>query len=143
MGGASDLGIGPFATQVSWTQNQGEVQIIFEDGTAANLHSHGTAACDTVGSKLCCGESPFEVNLNGNWVRVDKWRVQDTKVVLEQVDTESKNLRYDWEYYPQCALYNGEGGPEDHAAIAATPFRIWIEAAPKPEQCATTCEANA
>ena len=31
--------------------------------------------------------------------------------------------------YPQCALYNGQGGPEDHEGLAAPPF---LEGLPQP-----------
>ena len=33
-------------------------------------------------------------------------------------------VRFDWEGYPQCALYNGAptSGPDDHMGIAAPPF---------------------
>ena len=38
-------------------------------------------------------------------------------------------VRLEWEGYPQCALMNGVGGPDDHTANAAAPF-IW-EAPPQ------------
>jgi sialate O-acetylesterase len=46
--------------------------VSFAAGTAGGLHHAGTADCDLVGSKLCCGESPFEVQLgNGTWQRTN------------------------------------------------------------------------
>ena len=41
-------------------------------------------------------------------------------------------VRYDWEGYPQCALYNGVGGPDNHTGIAATPFLIAPPSPPPP-----------
>lgn len=32
-------------------------------------------------------------------------------------------ILYAFETYPECSLYNGEGGCDDHEGIAATPFR--------------------
>jgi hypothetical protein len=31
-------------------------------------------------------------------------------------------VRLEWEGYPQCALYNGQGGPNDHSGLPAKPF---------------------
>jgi hypothetical protein len=31
-------------------------------------------------------------------------------------------VQYAWEQWPQCSLYNGNGGCDDHEGIAATPF---------------------
>ena len=33
-------------------------------------------------------------------------------------------VRYAWAAFPQCVLYNGAGGPDDHRGIAASPF--WL-----------------
>ena len=37
--------------------------------------------------------------------------------------------RYAWEAWPQCSLYNGLGGPDNHTGIAATPW-CWDGKAP-------------
>ena len=34
-----------------------------------------------------------------------------------------QKLRYAWEDFPQCAIYNGVGGPDNHTGVAAAPFR--------------------
>ena len=47
--------------------------VTFAAGTAGGLHTAGTADCDIVGTKLCCGESPFAVLLaSGQWQRVSE-----------------------------------------------------------------------
>jgi len=35
---------------------------------------------------------------------------------------------YGWRSYPGCALFNGVGGPDDHTATAAAPFRMSAKA---------------
>lgn len=37
--------------------------------------------------------------------------------------SEVTGFRGMWEAYPQCAIYNGEGGPDDFAGIPVSPFR--------------------
>ena len=101
--------------------------VSFAQGTAAGLHQAPTADCDQVGSKLCCGESPFEVQVEVAGVRT--WMRTTYKVAGEQVvldvpanATAPAAARYAWEAYPQCSLYNGVGGCDDHTGIAATPW---------------------
>ena len=99
--------------------------ISFSLGTAGGLHAHGTADCDQVGSKLCCGESPFEVLLiTGAWKRANYTieAEEQVKVELPPNTTKPVSVRYAWEAWPQCSLYNGVGGPDDHSGIAGTPF---------------------
>jgi len=59
------------------------------------------------------------------WARVD-FTITDGNTVVADVPTNPGDavvgLRYDWEGYPQCALYNGVGGPDNHTGIAAAPF---------------------
>ena len=45
------------------------ITLSYAESTAVGLHSHGTGACDTVNSKLCCGESPFETTDGKIWLR--------------------------------------------------------------------------
>jgi len=93
-------------------------------GTALSLHAVGTADCDQVGSRLCCGESPFQVlTLDGQWVRANFSLLADRAVLqLPKNVSIPVAARYAWEAWPQCSLYNGRGGPDDHAGIAATPW---------------------
>ena len=100
------------------------VTIVFSQGTAHGLHAHGTADCDQVGSRLCCRESPFEILLsNGTWARAN-YTVGEGQVEVALLPTTATPIsaRYAWEAWPQCSLYNGVGGPDDHTGIAGTPF---------------------
>lgn len=90
----------------------------FSAGTADGLHLHGTGACDT-----CCEEAPFHVlDRSGNWHRVVHATVREELVLLATHVRKVHGIRYAWEARPQCALYNGVGGPDDHSGIAAAPF---------------------
>jgi hypothetical protein len=96
------------------------ILVQYVPGTAEGLHASGTAACGD-----CCRISPFEVMdaANGKWSRTD-FTIQGAHVELEVDDIKAVAVRYNWEGYPQCAVYNGQGGPDNHAGIAATPFRV-------------------
>lgn len=128
----------------------------YKAGTAGTLHAAPTPDCDKVGSKLCCGESPFEVTTTTTatamatataagdqetdtetvmWVRVKYTIGKSGAVTLQLPDGVSAGptmgVRYQWQQWPQCSLYNGKGGPDDHTGIAATPF-CWNGTAPCP-----------
>jgi sialate O-acetylesterase len=98
----------------------------FEPGTADGLHFHGSPECIA----CCSQELPFQVlNSSGKWIRVDAAaKFRGTELYLaatssSDVDTTVFGIRYAWEGYPQCHLYNGAaGGPDDHRGIAAAPF---------------------
>jgi len=92
---------------------------------------HGTAACDSVGSKLCCDESPFQITSGATTVRANytlssqadsgsAFLEADLNVTVDNISEVYVSLEF--EGFPQCALYNGEGGPDDRAGIAASPF---------------------
>lgn len=84
-----------------------------------------------MGSKLCCEESPFEVRAGGGLWKRAEYQLQAESVRLtlpSDVDTPFA-ARYAWEAWPQCALYNGVGGPDDHSGIAGTPW-CWEGDAP-------------
>lgn len=38
------------------------------------------------------------------------------------LDIEELYVALQFEGFPQCALYNGVGGPDNHSGIAASPF---------------------
>ena len=83
-----------------------------------------------MGSKLCCDESPFEVLAGGQWVRVNYTLRGETAVLtLPANTTMPAAARYAWEAWPQCSLYNGAGGPDNHTGIAGTPW-CWDGSAP-------------
>ena len=97
--------------------------VSFKSGTASGLHQAGTADCTQVGSRLCCNESPFQILVNTSWVRTN-YSIQAEQVKL-QIPANAAipiAVRYAWEAWPQCSLYNGQGGPDDHLGIAATPW---------------------
>ena len=105
-------------------QNKKSIVVTYVPGTAEHLHANGTAACD-----YCCHVSPFEIlsSKTGNWTRVDFSISGNHRAVLAIPNgVTPTEVRYDWEGYPQCALYNGWGGPDDHTGIAASPFHVDI-----------------
>lgn len=114
-----------------------DLKITYAAGTAETMHSSGTGDCGAVGDKLCCDESPFQVMAAGKWVRA-KYTISGEAVTVH-VPAEaliagaasSTAVRYNWEQWPQCALYNGAGGCDDHTGIAGTPF-CWNSTAPCP-----------
>lgn len=95
--------------------------LFFFPNTSQGLHLNGSAACTT-----CCSELPFHVlGSDGNWTRVSGATVQSpNKLVFETPVKDILGIRYAWEAYPQCILYNGIGGPDDHTGIAAAPFEL-------------------
>ena len=113
---------GPIVRGAILNEESSSITITFVPGTERHLHANGTAACDQ-----CCNISPFEIRglATGNWTRADFTVVDNRRVLLSIPEGMiPKEVRYDWEGYPQCALYNGLGGPDDHKGIAATPFHI-------------------
>jgi len=102
---------------------------------AAALHTAPTSAFDTVGSKLGCKESPFEVGYSdGTWLRAAPV-IAGTKVTLALAPAPKQptEVRYVWQGFPQCALYSGTSGNFSSAtAMPAAPFRVALGA------CATT-----
>jgi len=93
-------------------------RLSFSPGTADGLHMHGSAECST-----CCSELPFQVlNGNGMWSRVDHGSVRKSELFLVSTIGPIFGIRYAWELYPQCLIYNGEGGPDDHTGIPAAPW---------------------
>lgn len=120
-------------TFVTIASNATASTVTYTQGTARGLHVTGTADCDQVGSKLCCAESPFEVLLaSGQWQRVAyTLGIAQVTLALPANATSPVAARYAWEAWPQCSVYNGVGGPDDHAGIAGTPW-CWNGTAPCP-----------
>jgi Carbohydrate esterase, sialic acid-specific acetylesterase len=103
-----------------------------------SLHLHPSADCTA-----CCNEAPFEVltrsnngtktttTTAGTWqratfVNMDNARNNELNLLIPFSSVSSSNeilgVRYAWDSYPQCVLYNGKGGPDDHMGIPAAPF---------------------
>lgn len=93
--------------------------VSFQPKTAGHLHLAGTAAC-----LKCCQEPPYEVlTVDRSWKRVSSAQVRNNdQVVLITNEPQIFGVRYAWQGRPECALYNGYGGPDDHAGIPAAPF---------------------
>lgn len=112
--------------------------IILNFRNAPNLHVQSVANYDTTGSKLGCGESPFEIGWsNGTWTRaVFSINIPQKIVNLTYtLPNESKpddpanlptEVRYAWQGFVQCALYSGVGGYDSLTALPAAPFRIAV-----------------
>ena len=122
-----------FASIAMDTSSAETATVSFAAGTAGGLHQAPTADCDQVGSRLCCRESPFEILAGGDWVRVNYTIQPSEQIVLNLPANASSPLaaRYAWEAWPQCSVYNGVGGADDHSGIAGTPW-CWDGAAPCP-----------
>ena len=64
--------------------------------------------------------------VNGSWVRATVAEIQGNSIKLTApiVSAEhATDVRYAWNGYPQCAIYDGVGGPDNHTGVAAAPFR--------------------
>eukprot|EP00211_Chloroparvula_japonica_P005316 CAMPEP_0119136526 /NCGR_PEP_ID=MMETSP1310-20130426/21606_1 /TAXON_ID=464262 /ORGANISM="Genus nov. species nov., Strain RCC2339" /LENGTH=811 /DNA_ID=CAMNT_0007127523 /DNA_START=185 /DNA_END=2620 /DNA_ORIENTATION=- len=100
---------------------------------ASQLHVHGTSSCTT-----CCYENPFEVHLRNGIILKPVYIVHADEGVVEltfSTDVEFTVLTYAFDVYPECMLYNGAGGPDDHAGIPASPFTFSLP----PPRWTTVC----
>jgi len=109
----------------SYSVDGDQVVVNFRPDTSQTLHPSGTAACSD-----CCSESPLEVQLlpaqTWKWQRTEALEVNGSSIIARvQLGAGQRiaGLRFDWQGYPQCALYNGFGGPDDRSGIAASPFK--------------------
>jgi hypothetical protein len=112
---SAQVSTGPTLASVEPGALAGTLEVKYAAGSAQGLHTASTADCDKIGSKLCCGESPFEVRLANSkaYARV-KYTIKDDTVVLGPFDaniTQPAQVRYAWEQWPQCSVYNGKGAP--------------------------------
>ena len=115
---------GPVLADVrqGWDDPSGHysVKVQFEPETAHGLHLADAAAC----TECCDRQSPFQVmHGNGTWARVPRVTVTNNTafLFLDKYDT-IMGVRYAWDAQPECALYNGKGGPDDHSGLTAAPF---------------------
>lgn len=137
---------GPTMESVNVTVAGSEVNATVIFRSAVNLHAFGTADCELNGDGLCCDESPFEIVYGPNRSRANYTllSIGDRGVVhltaqMGRPVTQASDVYVDFEFegYPQCALYNGVGGPDDHSGIAATPFST----SPEPFLSSATSDA--
>lgn len=127
---------GPTVKTFHAIASHNEVTAVVGFDRASMLHTHGTGDCaitefpkDAIpGDHECCAESPFQVGTAaGHWIRANFTIDGATVTVKATVPASSgapTDLRYNHENFPQCALYNGVGGPDDHTGVAAAPFRM-------------------
>jgi sialate O-acetylesterase len=127
-------GDGPVVRDVSFPEHSNA------DGTSTirvtirafqhQLHLQGTAACSE-----CCYEWPFTVldSITGNWTRsaIMAVHVDPDNAIIELILSPDvvgvsavAGLRYAWDGYPQCVLYDGRGGPDDQldGGLPVPPF---------------------
>lgn len=130
---------GPELAGVGLTSSPTHSSIVlsFQPGTAHTLHLAGAAAC-----KNCCEDPPFFVlDASGNWTRVAKADVRNSgdEIHLFTTVPEIFGIRYAWEPRPECILYNGMGGPDDHGGLAAAPFEWCAYPSGKPQWTNASC----
>lgn len=107
-----------------------QTTILFDN--AMGLHTHGTAGCEEAfwvdPDRRCCRQSPFEIGtVDGEWhqsepnllILGDKVTF-DTKLPAGAVPVD---VRYAFDGFPQCVVFNGAGGPDDAGGLPAAPFR--------------------
>lgn len=100
--------------------------LTFAPSSALGLHLAGTAGCHD-----CCLVMPpskpwfaaFDVQApNGTWLPASDATVR-RNTVLVRSPVPISGVRAGWTGMPDCLLYNGNGGPHDHAGLPAPPFR--------------------
>jgi sialate O-acetylesterase len=114
--------MGPILTSVQFAgqpTNHMVATLGFEPGTADGLHLAGAAGCTS-----CCAIPPFEaLDSSGIWSRVIANKIHNEESLLLLASSpQIYGIRYAWEPAPECILYNGQGGPDDHLGLPAAPF---------------------
>ena len=116
---------GPKLEGVAHTnRNRTQVTLTFAAATAQGLHLGGTANCAN-----CCVQPPskpyfwpVEIQApNGSWVGAHAAVKRNTVTVTSPVAI--SGVRSGYGGMPDCLLYNGVGGGENHSGIVAPPFR--------------------
>lgn len=165
---ASVVSSGPFVKSLKSSVIGDTVTVDLVFDRADSLHTRGTGDCAITafsknaipGDHRCCAESPFQIGTSrGDWIRAN-FTISGNSVTLNAVVPATQgapsDLRFSHENFPQCALYNGKGGPDDHSGVAAAPFRMSLftdcpaatvaclgamEALPSGQQCCTSSVA--
>jgi hypothetical protein len=125
-------------------QTTTSVRMSFTSETSETLHLFPAPDCDK-----CCNELPFHVLIDdGEWVRVDGTGYIDQSTaelhlsVTMNSGSRARGIRYAWEAYPQCLLYNGVGGADDHTGIAASPFEWCASPSGRPAWTGKACDVG-
>lgn len=115
---------GPVVQGFQHDSQSGNISITFDPDTAAGLHFADIPDC-----KRCCEVSPFEVqNDEGKWLSTTGHQVEGSEVKLRIHSHKASAkaaivaVRYAHSHQPDCGLYNGNGGADDHQGIIALPF---------------------
>ena len=98
---------------------------LFQVASAGGLHLNGTAGC------VDCCRTPhtqpwynaFETMApNGTWLGSASATVHRNTVIVTS-RARISGVRAGYGGYPDCLLYNGAGGANDHTGLVAAPFR--------------------
>lgn len=128
--------------------SEGGAELFFQNSDY--LHLSGTAGCSE-----CCYQPPFTMldAITGNWTRPrghPEFRngSNGTSVIVSfPKSVAAVGVRLEWEGFPQCALYNGVGGPDDHSGLPAAPFEWCMYSSGKAhwtgEACALSDDVDA
>lgn len=122
--GLDVVATGPVVQGFKYDAGSGNVTIDFDPATAAGLHLADIPEC-----KRCCHSSPFEVQTQvGKWLPTEGHEVVGNEVRVNVRADEAHSMptvvavRYAHSHQPDCGLYNGVGGADDHTGIIALPF---------------------
>lgn len=116
---------GPRLQGVAHTnRNRTQLVLTFDPATSQGLHLGGTANCQN-----CCAQPPskpyfwaVEVQApNGSWVGAHAKVKRNTVTVTSSASI--SGVRSGYGGMPDCLLYNGAGGGDNHSGIVAQPFR--------------------
>jgi len=119
------------------------IVLSFVEGTADGLHANPTPECAS-----CCSLPPFQVlsDSTGEWVRIDSFSIDsvNNEIVLSIGSVRNvAGIRYAWEPYPECIIYSGEGGPDDHLGLPGASFEWCAVPSGKPKWSGQGCQTNA
>eukprot|EP00934_Nitzschia_sp_Nitz4_P004810 Nitzschia sp. Nitz4//scaffold141_size107518//96814//98427//NITZ4_004299-RA/size107518-processed-gene-0.143-mRNA-1//-1//CDS//3329536357//4800//frame0 len=121
---SSQDAIGPTLKGVqleSFNGNSGaRLQWTIGDTDIGKLHFSGSADCNS-----CCKSNSFEALApHGEWYPIARAYLsgEDEVIVETNNNTTILGIRYAWSPRPECILYNGLGGPDDHAGLPAVPW---------------------
>lgn len=139
------------------------IVLTFSPATSDHLHLNGTADCKFANdtsqsvdrSQPCCEISPFVFRTaGGKWVRSPTPPTIKSNTVtvplpptngfaaFGEADLLFTDIAYNFETFPPCALYSGNGsGPDSFSGLPAAPFRRVLSARSSCPPPATLCSA--
>jgi len=132
------------STGVASISSGASYKITLEFDNADNLHFAGAACCTT-----CCktmNGSAVQLRIANasdptgyTWKRSNVPTVSGPSTVTavftasdSAVEVSTTLLRFLYEGEPECVLYNGDGGPDNKTAVAASPFYVSLGEAGSP-----------